>query len=82
MVSKGRAAAYGQTHARVLLLSDENQAGGAMRNEEIARALKVGTATVSGCAAGAWRRGLMRPWGAGSNCAAVRGSWMARVRAT
>ena len=26
MVSRGRAAAYKQTHARILLLSDENQA--------------------------------------------------------
>ena len=44
--SKGRAAAYRQTHARILLLSDENQADGSMRDEEIARFLKVGTATV------------------------------------
>ena len=41
-----RAAAYKQTHARILLLSDENQAGGTMRDQEIARALQVGTATV------------------------------------
>ena len=46
VVSKGRAAAYKQTQARILLLSDENQADGAMRDEEIARALRVGTATV------------------------------------
>ena len=46
LVSKGRAAAYRQTHARILLLSDENQAAGAMKDEEIAQALKVGTATV------------------------------------
>ena len=46
VVSKGRAAAYKQTHARILLLSDENQADGAMKDEEIARALRVGTATV------------------------------------
>ena len=46
LVSKGRAAAYKQTHARILLLSDENQAEGPMMDEEIARALKVGTATV------------------------------------
>ena len=43
---RGRAAAYRQTHARILLLCDENQADGAMKDEEIARALKVGTATV------------------------------------
>ena len=46
MVSRGRAAAYKQTHARILLLSDENQTGGAMRDQDIARALKVGAATV------------------------------------
>ena len=45
-MSRGRAAAYRQTHARILLLCDENQADGAMKDEEIARALKVGTATV------------------------------------
>ena len=46
MVSRGRAAVYKQTHARILLLSDENQAGGAMRDQDIARALRGGSATV------------------------------------
>ncbi len=46
LVSKGRAAAYKQTHARILLLCDENQADGGMKDEEIAQALKVGTATL------------------------------------
>ena len=46
LVSRGRAAAYKQTHARILLLSDESQEGGAMKDEEIAWALKVGNATV------------------------------------
>ena len=46
LVSIGRAAAYKQTHARILLLSDENQAEGPMLDQEIARARKVGTATV------------------------------------
>ena len=46
LVSRGRAAAYKQTHARILLLSDENQAEGPMLDQEIARVLKVGTATV------------------------------------
>ena len=46
LVSRGRAAAYKQTHARILLLVDEAQEGGAMRDEEVARALKVGSATV------------------------------------
>ncbi len=46
LVSRGRAAAYQQTHARILLLVDEAQDGGAMKDEEIARVLKVGSATV------------------------------------
>ena len=46
LVSKGRVAAYKQTHARILLLSDENQADGVMKDQEVARALKVETATV------------------------------------
>ena len=46
LVSKGRAAAYKQTHARILLLSNEGHGGGAMQDEEIARSLKVGIATV------------------------------------
>ena len=46
LVRKGRAAAYKQTHARILLLSDENQAEGAMKDQEIARSLRVGISTV------------------------------------
>ena len=46
MVSKGRSAGYKQTHARVLVLSDEAQEVGAMKEEDIARSLQVGRATV------------------------------------
>ena len=46
LVSRGWAAAYQQTHARILLLSDENQAEGPKKGEDIARSLKVGRATV------------------------------------
>ena len=46
LVSKGRAAAYKQTHARILLLSNEGCQGGAMKDEEISRSLQAGTATV------------------------------------
>ena len=46
LVSRGRAAAYKQTHARVLLLSDAGQGDGAMKDEEIARALRIGCSTV------------------------------------
>ena len=40
------AAASKQTHARILLLSDEAQADGGMKDEEIAWALQIGCATV------------------------------------
>ena len=46
LVSRGRAAAYRQTHARMLVLSDEAQEGGAMKDEDIARSLQIGSATV------------------------------------
>ena len=46
MVARGRAAAYQQTHARILLLNDEVQGDGAMKDGGIARALQIGQATV------------------------------------
>ena len=46
LVSKGRAAAYRQTHARILLLSDEARQDGGMTDEEIARSLQIASATV------------------------------------
>ena len=39
-VSGERDAAYRQTHALILLLSDENQAEGPLLDQEIARALE------------------------------------------
>ena len=33
-MSKGRGAAYKQTHARILLLSDESQGEGGMKDED------------------------------------------------
>ena len=45
MVSKGRGAAYKQTHARILLL-DESQGEGGMKDEDVARSLQIGAATV------------------------------------
>ena len=45
-MSKGRAAVYKQTHARILLLSNEGCEGGGLKDEEIGRSLRVGIATV------------------------------------
>ena len=63
LVSKGRTAAYRQTHARILMLSDENQDDGPMKDEEIARALKVGTATVERVRRRCVEQGLERALG-------------------
>lgn len=46
LVSRGRSAAYKQTHARIVLMSDEAQDELPMTDEAIAQALKVGHATV------------------------------------
>ena len=82
-VSRGRAAAYKQTHARILLLSDENHAGGPMKDPDIAWALKVGTATPwSGCAAAAWSRAWRPLLDESSNSTASGKSWTVRARPT
>ena len=46
LVSKGLAAAYKQTHARILLLSDEVRKDGGLTDEEVARSLEIASATV------------------------------------
>ena len=47
LVSKGRAAAYKQTHARILLQCDEDREDGGRLDGEIAEALDVGMSTVA-----------------------------------
>ena len=46
VVSRGRAAAYKQTHARILLMSDESRMDGGMTDVDISSALGVGQSTV------------------------------------
>lgn len=46
LVSKGSVAARKQTHARILLLSDENALGGAKKDKEIVAALEVSLRSV------------------------------------
>ena len=45
LVSRGRAAAYKQTHARILLMSDESRSDGGMKDADITSALGVGQST-------------------------------------
>jgi transposase len=47
LVSTGKAAARKITHARILLLADEDSDTGGRKDEEIATALQVGDATVA-----------------------------------
>ena len=83
LVSRGRAAAYKQTHGRILLLSDEAHADGAMKDEDIARVLQIGRATVERVrrrcveeGSGAAGRSRGSPpriqYGAGSDCPGLR----------
>ena len=46
LVSRGRTAAYKQTHGRILLMSDESRQDGGMKDADISSALGVGLATV------------------------------------
>ena len=46
LVSRGRTAAYKQTHARILLMSDESRPDGGMTDAEISRSLGVGLSMV------------------------------------
>ena len=61
--SRGRAAAYRRTHARILLLCDEYQPGGAMKDDGMARSLRAGSATAERVRRLAWRRVWSRPRG-------------------
>ena len=82
LVSKGRAAAYKQTHARILLLSDEARKDGGLTDEEVARSLEIAAPQWNGYAAVAWRKGSKRPWGVRSNNAAGQRNWMALRKPT
>jgi transposase len=46
LISAGKTAAYKQRHARILLLADEESVSGGMTDEQIAKAVGCGTATV------------------------------------
>ena len=46
LVSRGRTAAYKQTHARILLMSDESRPDGGMKDMDITSALGVGVTMV------------------------------------
>ena len=67
MVTRGRAAAYRQTHARILLLSDEGQGDGVMKDGISPGPSKLAGRRWNGCAAAAWQRVWSGPWGARSN---------------
>jgi transposase len=46
LINKGKGAAYRQRHARILLLADTGPDGAGMTDEQIARAVSCGEATV------------------------------------
>ena len=56
LVSRGRAAAYKQTHARILLMSDESRSDGGMKDADITSAVWDSQRS-SEYASAVWRRG-------------------------
>ena len=82
LVSRGRAAAYKQTHARILLMSDESRSDGGMKDADITSALGVGT--VNGrakYASAVWRRGSRSALNRKkANCVGVKRDWTAKVK--
>ena len=58
LVSRGRAAAYKQTHARILLMSDESRSDGGMKDGGHHQRARCGTVKRSSeYASAVWRRG-------------------------
>ncbi len=82
LVSRGRAAAYRQTHARVLLLSDEGQGGGAIKDEEIVRVLQIGRATVERVRRRCVKEGIEARWDESGSITGVRSGWRVKGKPT
>ncbi len=82
LLSRGRAAAYQQTHGRVLLLSDEAHADGAMKDEDIARVLQIGRATVERVRRRCVEEGIEAGWDESGRLTGVRSGWTVRGKPT
>ena len=82
LVSRGRAAAYKQTHARILLLSDEAQADGPMKDEGIARSLQIGSATVERVRRRCVEEGVAAALGRKRQLSGVRSDWTVKGKPT
>ena len=72
------AAAYRQTHARILLLSDEGQGDGVMKDGDIARSLQVGRATVERVRRRCVAEGVERALGRKEQLNRGRSGWTVR----
>ena len=61
LVSRGRTVAYKQTHARILLMSDEAREDGGMKDADISGCARCGDCQwSSGCAGAVWRKASSR----------------------
>ena len=82
LVSCGRAAAYQQTHGRVLLLSDEAHADGAMKDAKpLPGFCRLAVRRWNGCAGAAWRKGLRRRWDESGRLTGGRSGWTLKLLA-
>ena len=80
LVSRGRTAAYKQTHARILLMSDESRPDGGMTDADISRALGVGLSMVERVRRRCVEDGIESALNVTSSCVVVRRDWTVRVK--
>lgn len=81
LVSRGRSAAYKQTHARILLMGDETRPDGGMIDVGISSALGVGQSTVERIRKRCVEEGIASALNRKKcSCADAGRYWMGRVK--
>ena len=80
LVSRGRIDVYKQTHARILVMSDESRPDGGMTDADISRALGVGLSMVQRVRRPCVEEGIESALNPKSNCGAGRRDWTVGVK--
>ena len=80
LVSRGRAAAYKQTHARILLMSDESRSDGGMKDADITSAARCGTVNGRANTQALCGEGVESALNRKKHCVGVKRDWTAKVK--
>ena len=80
--SRGRTAAYKQTHARILLMSDESRGDGGMKDADISSALGIGVSMVERVRRRCVEKGIESALNRKKQLRRRQKSWMVRVKPT